>query len=139
MRLLATRAGPHAGRHRPGDHGHDLVQVERLGKVVEHPLLESVDRLVQVGIGRHGDHGQTDPTVLENSHHCQAVRIGQPDVGKYCLWPVTLKRFADRFDAVPGDGGAVLLSCDVLGEANLAIDRVQAGRSLRIASSYNFV
>jgi hypothetical protein len=61
----------------------DFVQVERLVRVVEGPLLHRLDGRLHAGNGRQHDDGHVGLAGLDLAQHLEAVGIGQPIVEQH--------------------------------------------------------
>ena len=90
--------------HRALDQRHRLVHIEGLGQVVERAALEGGYRAVQVGKGRHHDHGQAGVAFLQLAQQLQPIaarhayvrhqrrrdvaprRPARRPIGKNCGW-----------------------------------------------------
>ncbi len=91
--------GRGAHRQRVGNGARQLLQIERLGKVFERPLLGRPDRRgKRVLRGKH-DHRHARQLGDDLGHHVEAVAVGQHDIGDQHIGHEAAEQLAQLRDA----------------------------------------
>ena len=128
------------------DQRHGVVDVERLGQVLEGAALVGSHRAIQVGVRGHDDHRQARVLLADLREHVQAAEAGHADVGDDHIRLLAGEAGQHAVSAVealrghafllqglfqdPADGAVVVDDPDVFASAHADVAPCSSGRKI---------